>query len=340
MMLSMKAWNWIKGRRQRWFCYDIWNVGIVNKDIDEICRMGRLEDVRWAPRQESYEFISDPFVLRYASELTVLVERFDYLRSCKGRISQYRLAPGTAQYQLQDVLDQEHHLSYPYTFRNGNIQYCIPEAYEARRCDLYEIKESGDLEFIRTLIEGVAIVDATVFFENGRWWLFCTHGGSAELYAYHAQTLDDEWRAHAANPIKCDISSSRPAGPPYRRRGNLYRPAQDCSTTYGGAVVISQILELTPDRFQEEVVVRIAPEASGECPDGFHTLNVLDGMCVVDGKRIVTDWSWFLRGWVFGARSRARRRRVGRERAKVASGTVRAATGGLGRSGIRRARCR
>jgi hypothetical protein len=199
--------------------------------------------------------------------------------------------------------------------------YCVPEMHEAKRCDLYLIKESGDLDFIQTLIDGVAVIDPTVFFENGRWWLLCTHEGSAELYGYHAQTLGGAWIAHALNPLKRDVSSARPAGPPYRRRGKLYRPAQDCSTTYGGAVVINRILELSPERFREEVVCRIAPEASGDYPDGFHTLNVLDGMCVVDGKKIVTDWSWFFRGWIFGARSRARRRQAGREQC-VAGGAV------------------
>jgi hypothetical protein len=310
IMLSIKPWDWIKARRQKWFCYDIWNIGVVNKDIDEICRNGQLADVVWAPRQGKYEFIADPFVLKNASELTVLVEQFEYVRSCKGKIVRCRLAPGTGQYQLDGVLDLECHLSYPYTFCDGDVQYCVPENYEARRCDLYRIRDSGDLEFTRTLIEGAPVTDATVFLEGGLWWLFCTHPGSAELYVYHAETLQGEWTAHALNPVKRDVSSSRPAGTPYRRRGGLYRPAQDCSTTYGGAVAINRILELAPDRFREEVVYRIGPERPGEYPDGFHTLNVLDGACVVDGKRIVTDWSWFFRGWVFGARSRARLRRL------------------------------
>jgi hypothetical protein len=309
-MPPIRPCDWINHRRQKWFCYDIWNLGVVSKDIDEICRAGRLEDVAWVPRQGTYSYIADPFVLRGASELTVLLERFEYTRSCKGRISRCRLATGAEQYRLQDVLDQEWHLSYPYVFSDGSKHYCVPEMHEARRCDLYLIKESGDLEFIRTLIDGVAVVDPTVFFENGRWWLFCTYGGSADLHAYHAERPDGSWIAHELNPLKRDLSSARPAGPPYRRRGKLYRPAQDCSATYGGAVVINQILELAPDRFREEIVFRIGPERPGEYPDGFHTLNVLDGACVVDGKRTVTDWSWFFRGWVFGARSRARRRRL------------------------------
>ena len=80
-------------------------------------------------------------------------------------------------------------------------------------------RESGDLEFVRTLIEGVPVTDATVFFESGLWWLFCTHprfGGAARL-----SRRDAAWRVDGAclNPVKPDVSSSRPAGtalPPAR----------------------------------------------------------------------------------------------------------------------------
>jgi hypothetical protein len=309
-MLSIKPWISVRSRVQRSFCYDIWNVGIVYKDIDEICSDGHLTDVTWVPRQGRYEFIADPFVLRNSSPLTVFLERYEYQGSCKGRISRCQLGPGAGQYELHDVLDRDCHLSYPYVFSDGSSCYCVPEMHESKRCDLFVVREAGDLEFVRTMLEGIPVTDATIFFENGRWWLFCTHRGSVELHVYHAETLRGEWTAHARNPVKSDVSSSRPAGPPYRRRGGLYRPAQDCSITYGGAVAINRILELAPDRFREEVVCRIGPETSGEYPHGFHTLNVLDGACVVDGKRTVIDWAWFFRGWVFGARSRARLRRL------------------------------
>ncbi len=36
--------------------------------------------------------------------------------------------------------------------------------------------------------------------------------------------------------------------------GALYRPAQDCSVTYGGAVVINRIDRLTPEEFSEQPV--------------------------------------------------------------------------------------
>ena len=38
--------------------------------------------------------------------------------------------------------------------------------------------------------------------------------------------------------VKTDVRSARPAGTPFVYQGELYRPAQDCSRTYGGSIVI------------------------------------------------------------------------------------------------------
>ena len=54
--------------------------------------------------------------------------------------------------------------------------------------------------------------------------------------------------------------SARPAGPIFAHEGRLYRPAQDCSRTYGGAVVIHRIEALTPEIFREVAVARLDPE--------------------------------------------------------------------------------
>jgi hypothetical protein len=67
--------------------------------------------------------------------------------------------------------------------------------------------------------------------------------------------------------------------------GALYRPAQDCSVTYGGAVVINRIERMTPEEFSEQVVTRLAPAADGPYPHGLHTLSSAGNVTLVDGKR-------------------------------------------------------
>ena len=92
----------------------------------------------------------------------------------------------------------------------------------------------------------------------------------------------------------------------------LLRPAQDCSSTYGAAVVLHRIVELTPDRFQEECLGQIGPEVDGPYPNGFHTLTVLDDRCLVDGKRTVFEPIWILRGRAHARKVRARRANMAR----------------------------
>ena len=62
-----------------------------------------------------------------------------------------------------------------------------------------------------------------------------------DLHIWWSDDLFGQWRPHAANPVKIDARSARPAGTPFVHAGTLYRPAQDCSHTYGGAVAICRV---------------------------------------------------------------------------------------------------
>ena len=69
--------------------------------------------------------------------------------------------------------------------------------------------------------------------------------------------------------------------------GCLYRPAQDCSRTYGRRVILNRITRLTPKVFKEEPEVVIEPYADSDYPHGIHTLSAAGGITLVDGKRLV-----------------------------------------------------
>jgi hypothetical protein len=105
------------------------------------------------------------------------------------------------------------------------------------------------------------------------------------LYIWHAPDLLGPWEPHAANPVKVDLGSARPAGTPFAYRGDLYRPAQDCSRTYGGRVVINRILRLTPTDFQEELIAYVEPITDSPYVAGLHTLSSFGDLTLIDGKR-------------------------------------------------------
>ena len=138
------------------------------------------------------------------------------------------------------------------------------------------------------MIPDFPAVDATLFWHDGVWWLFCGRAGDlsdSELFIWHAASPRGPWRPHRQNPVKIDARSSRPAGPPIVVDGVLYRPAQDCSCTYGGALIINRVLVLDRERFAEEIAARLEPDPAGPYPDGLHTLCGHGNVTLVDGKR-------------------------------------------------------
>ena len=102
---------------------------------------------------------------------------------------------------------------------------------------------------------------------------------------YYAREIFGPYTAHQANPVKTDIRSSRPAGTPFYHNGYLYRPAQDCSVTYGGSIIINKINKLSPHEFDESVVKIIEPFKDTIYNKGIHTIAYAGDYTLVDGKR-------------------------------------------------------
>jgi hypothetical protein len=288
------------------FHLEVWNVGVTGGDhggeagVEAILRDGALDAraITWCPPHARGHFIADPFAYIDADGAPrVLVEDFDH--AGKGRICELRPPPPAsgshagARLELTAALETPHHLSYPSLFEDGGALYCVPESYQSNGASLYQ-RAGGAWRFVRRLVDGLPIVDPTLFRHDGRYWLLFTlqddgSYGNLKLYGYHAETLDGVWQPHALNPLKCDITSARPAGAPFVAGGQLHRPSMDCAATYGAAVVINRVDRLSPTEFDETAVARIAPAPDGPYPAGLHTLNRMGAAAVVDGKRFVFD---------------------------------------------------
>ena len=102
--------------------------------------------------------------------------------------------------------------------------------------------------------------------------------------------------AHARNPVKYDVCSARSGGTPFVYRGQLYRPGQDCSETYGGAVRLNRITRLTPQEFAEETAAVVRPDPKGPYPSGLHTLSAFGDWTLIDGKRRAWCLPWTPKG--------------------------------------------
>ena len=110
------------------------------------------------------------------------------------------------------------------------------------------------------------------------------HGLATALYLFYADSPMGPWRPHRLNPVKVDVRSTRPAGRPFRHGGRLYRPAQDGAPVYGSAIVVHEILELTPTSFREVQIARISPEWRPGL-SGTHTLNAAGSLTAIDARQ-------------------------------------------------------
>jgi hypothetical protein len=263
-----------------------WNVGVVDAPIHRFLDASFEPSVRWMPKSPRAHFVADPFGLPDGSAREWLVESFDYATN-RGIIA--AVDPRLPGAPRESVLPVDTHASYPFLIKHRGEVYCVPQLEDAEGIRIFRaVHFPTEWEEAGTLVPDVAARDTTLFEHEGRWWLTYTDAAApmTDLHAWWSDDLLGEWHPHASNPVKVDARSARPAGTPFVHAGARYRPAQDCSRSYGGGVAICRVDRLTPTEFSEEVVcvIRSMPRSYHL---GTHTLASTGDITLVDGKRLV-----------------------------------------------------
>lgn len=242
-------------------------------------------DLRHVPAPPG-RFYADPFLARTTDGTFLFVEDFD-LRLGRAAISVIDLSTGEA----RRAVTAEHHLSYPIVFEVDGTWYMLPEQAESGRVVLLRCEQLPDRWVTDTvLLDGIRAYDPTPFWDGDLWWLFCAMGtgsGSVddELHVWFAPTLRGPFTPHPANPVVSNVVGARPGGRIVRDRGRLLRPAQDGSGEYGRAIVVNEILALTPTEYRERPVLTLTAHDLGAA--GIHTIDVAGDLAVIDTKHRV-----------------------------------------------------
>ena len=289
---SLKAMNGLSitakvrnaaGRLLREAWEEQWQVGILRQTADELVGAPDLRSISWLPARDN-GYHADPFgLVDGGQDDLILAEAYDFDERLGYIVSIDRDG------KERTVLREPFHLSFPQLVDHAGQRWLLPEAKAAGCLRLYRPDPFPD-RFVPgpVLIEGLAAADPTLFGDEHGFWLFAGDGAAQDettLVLYHAADLLGPWRPHPMNPIKIDLGSARPAGPLFRANGKLWRPAQDCRRTYGGAIVLNEVLVMTPQIYLEREGPRLTPDPDGPCPDGMHTLTPFGTGFLVDGKR-------------------------------------------------------
>lgn len=281
--------NGVAVRIADWAIRDRWAIGIADAPIHRFLEPGFRPRITYLQHPVRSSFYADPFALRRGGETLLMVEEFSYLDKL-GKLTALA-ADGSAPAPVPQEFPVECHLSYPYLIEHQGEVFCVPETHQANEIALYRaVGRTGRWEKVQTLVAGFPGVDATVIEHAGSWWMFCTREDRqphANLYLFFADDLMGPWQVQPGSPVKRDARSSRPAGTPFVHEGRLYRPAQDCSRTYGGRIAINEVECLTRRAFRERPVAHVEPPLGRPFRDGIHTLSAFGDKTLLDGKRAI-----------------------------------------------------
>ncbi len=286
--------------------HDDWNIGVVNAPASALLSSGSIPTVHWAPGRRGH-YAADPIGRTSEGTLDVLYE--DYVRGLGyASIATRKWTKAGGWASPEPALEIGSHLSYPLVQEREGRLLMLPESQASGHLMLYEADRiGGPWRPVADTGLGGGIADATLLQHDGRWWLFAARSDrlnpATEVLLWFADRPEGPWTEHPLNPVVVDVRSARPAGPCFIVDGQLYRPAQDCSTGYGDRLAVKRVVTLTTDRFEEAIVCFLQPERDGPYRWGLHTLTAVGDVTLVDGKR----WVWSTAGTVRGIRRRLRR---------------------------------
>jgi len=193
----------------------------------------------------------------------------------------------------REVIVTDYHMSYPFLIEHDNELYMIPETVSNGSVELYRCTEFPDKwEFVQYVMDDVKLVDATLYFKDGYWWMFGNQSNCNradrwdECHLYFTEDFrDGNWQSHPCNPISSDVREARPAGAIIEKDGKLFRPSQNCSHHYGYGFNIFEIMTMTPEKYEERLVSRITPGWDDQIV-GTHTYNQTGSLNIIDAIKL------------------------------------------------------
>lgn len=273
----------LKKRLQKFLNNQNWNIGFAATSSEELVQQKRLGKVEWLKHSYKDRFFADPFVYSWNDEqIVVFVEELEFDKPV-GRLTELIVDAKTKKLLGKHTLLQlNSHLSYPAIICNNGEVFVYPENGANGKLTLYKY-ERGEhkLKEVGVVVEE-GLTDATIHKIGEDYYMFATKvpNTQEDLYLYKSKRFDGDYKEIGL--VSQGRENSRSAGNLFEAEGNLYRPAQNCSKRYGGAVEIMKCKISSVGKYSEEHSFSLNP-TSFKYNIGLHTINFHKGGCVIDG---------------------------------------------------------
>lgn len=289
------VWRRIMFHLDDMFCQEDWNVAYCECDIKDFVESDDRNtlDVKWFKKPKKNCYFADPFVITTKKDTYIFFEWYSYPKG-KADLAVALKSEGFNVYHK--LTDFSEHRSYPYVFEHEGVVYCMPEANKTNKLTLYRFDEERlAMEKDSILLEGFPIVDATLYHNEGKWYLFLVNQKKSHthLEIFSSNDLRGGYVPHELNPVMIDCSKARPAGKIFDYNGMTIRPSQNSTEHYGQSVCLEIIERLTDKQFVTKDLGNIMPIENSDYNKGIHTVNSDGNIVVFDGKRFVFTLSGF-----------------------------------------------
>jgi len=158
------------------------------------------------------------------------------------------------------ILKEKFHLSFPHVFEIDNQCHMIPESHQDRSIRLYTSISENHLnwKFEKKLINDEGkYVDTSLSYIDGIYFMFTTKIVKNIYYQllFTSDSLYNEFKLHPSSPIFIGNKYGRNAGSIFNYGNQWFRPAQDCSISYGSQVSLFKIDFINQYEYKESLVV-------------------------------------------------------------------------------------
>jgi asparagine synthase (glutamine-hydrolysing) len=203
-----------------------------------------------------------------------------------GHICCGRLMADGALVDVRPVLQQPHHLSFPQVIRANGEVFLLPESAQGGGVDLYRAVRFPDEWVLEERLLDFRCVDSSIFQSQGSWWMTTSPqvvpGHAPITWLLGADRIRGPWRFQPGGVVASDVRTARGAGSVFSDGGRLIRASQDCSVSYGHALILNEILSFGAAPYRERTICRVDP---GWLPqlEGVHSYSRAGDWEAIDG---------------------------------------------------------